>query len=93
MDNKEIDTLKIKSDSVEKTCSACPSQWEAETVDDRFVYVRYRWGVLRVELADSKDDWWGRRGKIYYCSEEIGGPFDGEIDWDEVRETADITEV
>lgn len=33
-----------------KTCSACPSQWEGKTEDGRDFYARYRWGILRVTL-------------------------------------------
>ena len=33
------------------TCGACPSQWEGETDDGRFVYVRYRHGCLTVSVA------------------------------------------
>lgn len=38
--------------SVTKTCDACPAQWEGKTVNHEKVYVRYRWGRLRVEIND-----------------------------------------
>jgi len=33
------------------TCTLCPSQWEGELDDGRLIYIRYRWGYLRVELG------------------------------------------
>lgn len=40
--------LKIKR--IEQTCFACPSQWEGETEDGHDFYIRYRWGVLRLDI-------------------------------------------
>jgi len=37
---------------IDQTCGACPSQWEGKTVDGKEVYVRYRWGYLRVEIDE-----------------------------------------
>lgn len=36
---------------VRMTCPASPSQWEGATADGRKVYVRYRWGMLRIGLG------------------------------------------
>lgn len=84
--------LKLKSNSIDQTCPACPSQWEAETIDGRFVYVRYRWGTLRVDVSDSRDDWSnGDRDEHY--RESFGDPLDGAISWHDVKERADIIEV
>lgn len=33
-----------------QTCYACPSQWEGRLADGREVYVRYRHGVLRMDI-------------------------------------------
>lgn len=33
----------------EQTCSACPSQWDAWSEKGDYYYIRYRWGVLRVD--------------------------------------------
>ncbi len=33
-----------------QTCSGWSSQWEGKTKDGKYVYVRFRWGVLRVEI-------------------------------------------
>lgn len=38
------------------TCGACPTQWEGRTDDGRHVYVRYRWGTLRVGVGASIEE-------------------------------------
>lgn len=40
---------------LEQTCWACPSQWEGKTDEGKYVYVRYRWGILSVGFG--KDEW------------------------------------
>ena len=34
---------------VVQTCWACPSQWDAWTIDGQYLYLRYRWGVGTVD--------------------------------------------
>ena len=34
-----------------KTCDALPSQWHGITQDGKFVYIRYRYGSLTVEVG------------------------------------------
>lgn len=34
---------------LEQTCGGCPSQWEGEDIDGNYVYIRYRWGILRMD--------------------------------------------
>lgn len=41
---------KIVITSLTQTCGGCPSQWDAETVDGKYVYIRYRWGTLNIEV-------------------------------------------
>ena len=56
-----------------QTCSACPSQWEGKTTDNRAVYVRYRWGYLSISVSDpggSIDD--------AVCGQEIYGEQRGD---------------
>jgi hypothetical protein len=33
---------------VVRTCTACPSQWDAWTVTGQYLYLRYRWSVGEV---------------------------------------------
>lgn len=39
----------IKIKNLEQTCGGCPSQWEGEDIDGNYVYIRYRWGTLRLD--------------------------------------------
>ncbi|CAL9350766.1 hypothetical protein SUDANB1_00456 [Streptomyces sp. enrichment culture] len=44
---------------VVETCRACPSQWDAWTVDGQYLYLRYRHGIGSVEAQPSRDpDTW-----------------------------------
>lgn len=40
----------IKTDSIEMTCSACPSQWDAKTTQGEYVYIRVRHGYFRLDV-------------------------------------------
>lgn len=35
------------------TCSACPSQWDAETTNGDYVYIRLRHGCFSLEVNNS----------------------------------------
>jgi hypothetical protein len=39
--------------SCERTCIACPSQWEGVCSDGRRIYIRYRWGSLTYGFGDT----------------------------------------
>ena len=47
---------KIKLKSLEKTCFACPSQWEGQLENGEYVYIRYRWGSLSFGSGDTIDE-------------------------------------
>lgn len=36
-------------------CRACPSDWEVKDHLGREVYIRFRWGTLRVTVVDNPD--------------------------------------
>jgi len=40
----------VKIKSLTQTCGACPSQWEGETENGAYVYIRYRYGWLSVDI-------------------------------------------
>lgn len=40
---------------ITRTCSACPAQWEGRLDDGRFIYIRFRWGCLGVEVGSTPD--------------------------------------
>lgn len=41
---------------LKKTCEACPSQWEGELEDGRFIYIRFRWGNLGFGIGETIKD-------------------------------------
>lgn len=45
----------IKITEIRKTCGACPSQWEAKTDDNKIVYIRSRWDILRIHVGETLD--------------------------------------
>jgi len=42
----------IKIKKLEQTCYGCPSQWEGEDNERNYIYIRYRWGTLRVDYKE-----------------------------------------
>jgi len=72
--------MKIKN--LIETCGACPSQWEANTLDGRGVYVRYRWGYLSISISTEPGQCGVNGPEVYGC--QIGEGFDGVISWSEV---------
>jgi hypothetical protein len=68
----------LKLRKLERTCFACPSQWDAETEDGRILYIRYRYGCLRVDMG-------GCGGETVYC-QHVGDDMDGFMDDEEMLE-------
>lgn len=64
---------------VNRTCFACPSQWNVKLDDDRWLYVRYRSGWFSVTDWITVD---GEMGEDLYGS-QVGGGLDGFME-DEV---------
>lgn len=77
--------IEVSKDSIKMTCGACPSQWEGQTVDGVSLYIRYRWGYLRVESPfDSYE------GKTL-LGIQIGNEYHGEMETEEMYEhTKDV---
>lgn len=74
----------IRVTKLEMTCGACPSQWQGDTDDGRPIYVRYRWGHLRVEMDDTDE-------VVFEWSS--GDNLDGVMDLDQLKElTAGVIE-
>ena len=79
---------------LDHTCTACPSQWEGKTDDDRQVYVRYRWGRLSIKLGKIDDDseFAGASGQEIY-GVQIGDELHGYLPYaDLVRYTRGIVQ-
>ena len=65
--------------SCEKTCSACPSQWDIYTTDGQYIYARYRWGGLTLTLNMGEPN-----SQVIY-SEGIGDGWDGVLSTSELK--------
>jgi len=76
--------------SIKQTCGACPSQWEARTVDDRPVYIRYRYGFLSVRIGPQGADIWSAVGGTEIYGDGVGDAWDGVIELDEVCQKAGL---
>lgn len=69
--------------AIVRTCPACPSQWEGRTADGRAVYVRYRWGTLRVGFGATIAAAVAADAPLTF-SVELGGPLDGRLSYAEL---------
>ena len=87
----------MKLYNVDRTCTACPAQWDAMTEDDHSVYIRYRSGQFLVAVCTN------RMGYVDYgeCSEsniwktvyeEFRDSFGGYMDDDEMLAIVDKIE-
>ena len=65
----------VKIAEITQTCLACPSQWEGTTEEGEEIYVRYRWGTLRIDLNHRT-----------VFQQELGDGLDGVIEWEDVVE-------
>ena len=61
--------------ALRQTSFSCPSEWVGVTTEGQEVYVRYRWGILRIDLDDN-----------VFFQAEVGDPFDGVLTYAELRE-------
>lgn len=85
----------IVVNEIEKTCEACPSQWEGTTDDDRCIYVRFRWGFLSVRIGSpgDKSEFAGVRGKEI-LRKQLGGSYHGILSYEElVKATSEIIQL
>ena len=64
----------IEVKEIDQTCIACPSQWEGTTVDGEELYIRYRWGMLRIDLD----------GETIF-EQQLGDGLDGWIEWEDIE--------
>jgi len=71
--------------ALEKTCFACPAQWEGTLEDGRTIYARYRGGALSVGIGDGLDEAIdnGRTDQALYA-DYVGDALDGFMDFEEL---------
>ena len=64
---------------------ACPYQLEGTTDDGKWVYIRYRGGMLRYVVAESETSWHkSKKDSWYDFSKKIGDDLDGWADHDKI---------
>lgn len=72
--------------ALQKTCPACPAQWEGTLDDGRVVYARYRGGVLSVgvgnDIDEAVDNGWSDQAVF---ADYVGDALDGFMDFEELR--------
>lgn len=62
---------------------ACPYQLEGETTDGKWIYIRYRNGMLKYVVAESETAWIKNKKDSWYdFSKNIGDEFDGYAEHD-----------
>jgi hypothetical protein len=63
----------IQVAKIEQTCTSCPSQFEGTTSDGKYVYARYRFGTLVVEIDNQE-----------ILSQTVGQPLDGYMPYHDI---------
>lgn len=70
--------LRLREDSLELQCSACPTAWNVKTADGRSAYIRYRYGGLSISIFRS-----GGYERVW--EKQVGGDLDGVMSEQEMR--------
>jgi hypothetical protein len=73
----------MKIVSLCQTCKSHPAQWSAQVEDGRWLYIRYRWGILSMSWATPDADDPTALDRI--VSLWHGGDYDGEIEEAKMR--------
>lgn len=81
---------KIKVVKIVNTCTACPSQWDGLTDDNRQIYVRYRWGSLDIRIGDMGDmsEFGAVRGESIFDWDSDGDGWGGFMSYCELKSIA-----
>ena len=54
----------LRATKIVETCGACPAQWSGRLEDGRELYIRFRWGHLRAEVAGEVIFEWSKGDRI-----------------------------
>jgi hypothetical protein len=76
----------IEIKSARMALCACPTVWIGQTIEDHTVYCRYRWGNLSVRLSTQPNPEFAGAGGTCIAEIARGGPYDGFIDYEDLRE-------
>ena len=63
--------MRIKN--LTQTCGACPSQWEGKMENGAYIYIRYRYGWLSVDIDD-----------VHVFGQEVGDSLGGVMDTEQM---------
>jgi hypothetical protein len=75
-----------------RTCTACPSQWDAWTADGQYLYLRYRWGVGTADAYDNPNsDTWTTPPDGAISHFDTGDRLDGDIALEDFCAQAGLT--
>jgi hypothetical protein len=74
----------MKIVSLRQTCQSHPAQWSAQVEDGRWLYIRYRWGILSMSWATPNADNPTVLDRIATIVHSDG--YDGEMEEAEMRE-------
>ena len=75
----------IKISKIIYAGGACPYQLEANTEDGKWLYIRYRNGMLRYVVAQSETQWIkSKKDSWYDYSQKIGDDYDGIAEHDKI---------
>ena len=75
----------IKISKIIYAGGACPYQLEANTEDGKWLYIRYRNGMLRYVVAQSETQWnKSKKDSWYDFSQKIGDDLDGGAEHDKI---------
>jgi len=71
----------IKLKTIIQTCHRMPAQWEGETIDGKYVFIRERHSYLTVEIKESE------KSEINSLLLEIDNTGTcGQLTWDKMKE-------
>jgi len=77
--------IMIKISKIISAGGVCPYQLQANTDDGRWLYVRYRNGMLRFVVAESATQWMkSKKDSWYDYSEKIGDDLDGTAEHEKI---------
>ena len=77
----------IRVKSIKDLGTSCPTQFEGLTEDGQYIYIRYRYDILTVRLANSEEECFKDDSSkiltVHFISKD---EWNGVIDYDTVRE-------
>lgn len=74
--------MKIKE--LKQTTQACPSQWEGTMEDGKFIYIRFRWGVLSVGIGKDEAEAVNNSSTNMYYNKKVSDDLDGVMSTEEM---------